>query len=106
MSSGGSGYPSAAWRHEDVLLVGAPAADELLDDLRGVELPGDGDEAVVVLAEALALQTQALGDPEEENSLVNSRKRLRASHILFRFVNPAQQPLLQTPTTGTELNKE
>ena len=56
----------AVWRHQDVLLVGPSAPDELLDDLGGVELPGDGDEAAVVLAEALALQTQPLGDPAEE----------------------------------------
>ena len=31
--------------------------------MRAVELPGDGDEAAVVLAEALALQAEPLGDP-------------------------------------------
>ena len=59
---GGGG---AVWRDEDVLLVGPAAPDELLDNLRGVELPGDGDESAVVLAEALALQAQPLGDPGE-----------------------------------------
>ena len=54
---------AAVGRHQDVLLVLSAAPDELLDDVRAVELPRDGDEATVVLAEALAPQAEPLGDP-------------------------------------------
>ena len=58
-----SSHCGAVGRDEDVLLVGSAPADELLDDVGGVELAGDGDEAVALLPEALALQAKALGDP-------------------------------------------
>ena len=58
-----SSHRGTVGRDEDVLLVGAAPADELLDDVGGVELAGDGDEAVALLPEALALQAKALGDP-------------------------------------------